>query len=530
MGKKRFLFFKTFQIVTLTSSLVLASFSTFRKNTSSIHFSIPYTNEDYIHNLQFSEELEDILKTKEISFKNQELKRIVKRQVKENHTTLEELDTLVIDESLQNIDLSDLKYLPHLKYLAISNNLINLEDIQYNQKLEQIQFNNCYFYHTFALPNTIYAICMDNSTCLDQQMILPYNIARISFRECNYSHLVFKCPKYLEEICIQGNAIFDLSILKDCYRLKKLDLSYCSNVLHPEVLSQFKQDVDLVLDDYAPIWLKGDTLNQLSTSIIWDKKYEEEVYQLDQIANQLTCGENLSDEEKIKRITLYVLDQLEYDKVVLYHQDNGERTRAYDKEPIFYALARKEAVCMNYASLFQALANRLGLQSIQAVDKTHAWNIVKKDKEKDYRGYDLTNLDVTSPGIFLEDGSITFFACSVEEFLESAFKDQLFYYGYDLHDSNYHHVTDRIYLYNALDSQDISMGYIKDYYKVIRVQMGDKVTLFYINRGNVYAFLLAFFGIIVTPFVKKEELAYTMDKLQKTVKKAEIPKKRVLKR
>ena len=120
MGKKRFLFFKTFQIVSLTSSLVLASFSTFRKNTSSIHFSIPYTNEDYIHNLQFSEELEDILKTKEISFKNQELKRIVKRQVKENHTTLEELDTLVIDESLQNIDLSDLKYLPHLKrYLII---------------------------------------------------------------------------------------------------------------------------------------------------------------------------------------------------------------------------------------------------------------------------------------------------------------------------------------------------------------------------------------------------------------------------
>jgi hypothetical protein len=74
---------------------------------------IPYTQEDTIHNLVFSEELSNIINEEKITFSNPELETIVKKELGGTITKegLLSLNKLQILNTLSNNDLSDLKYL-----------------------------------------------------------------------------------------------------------------------------------------------------------------------------------------------------------------------------------------------------------------------------------------------------------------------------------------------------------------------------------------------------------------------------------
>lgn len=132
--------------------------------------------------------------------------------------------------------------------------------------------------------------------------------------------------------------------------------------------------------------------------------------ELDKIAKSLWgVNKESTDKEKLNAILKFIMinfnysekflemsesEQLEYKKEILY------------KDGLLYGSLYNdgEIICGNYASLFQALANRLELESYFMASKNHAWNLV--NIENNYYYTDVTWLDQdNSPYIyeFLDD-------------------------------------------------------------------------------------------------------------------------------
>ena len=99
----------------------------------------------------------------------------------------------------------------------------------------------------------------------------------------------------------------------------------------------------------------------------------------------------MPDEEKVRGITLNVASRIEYDYTVQNQEEIADQVSSeYNKYPITYALDGN-GVCINYACLFTALANRVGLENYQDISPKHTWNMAEIDGE--YRAFDITNID-----------------------------------------------------------------------------------------------------------------------------------------
>ena len=92
---------------------------------------------------------------------------------------------------------------------------------------------------------------------------------------------------------------------------------------------------------------------------------------LDSIIAELDLT-NDDEETKLKKITLFVINRIEYD-------DTKELDENYNYYPMYFALNSDEGICINYSCLWQALANRAGIKSYQLYSDAHTWNIINDE-------------------------------------------------------------------------------------------------------------------------------------------------------
>ncbi len=390
---------------------------------------IPYTQEDLSNNIYFNNELTKISSSNEIIINNQEIYNILVSLVGEPLTKdkLSNITELTINH-LDNNDLSDLKYLPNLYSITINDNDLNLQDLQYNQNLYYLEINNCTLHNTEYLPNSIEGLFIYYSSCSDNRFITPYYCKSLAFVSTSFNNLTLKNPSILENFILLGDAILDLNTFKDCLNLKEIYLLLCSNISNPYILTELPNLETIELDDYCPIWLNNEILEQLPLSNEDKIIYGDEITKLDNIANDL-LKDNLSNEDKIRYITIYILEKLKYDENVLNsEEENIDLVHEYNLEPIKKALTEENAVCINYACLFKALANRLGLINYQLYSDNHTWNLIYQDNE--LKCYDLTNLDSDTIAMINNELCIIADATS-SEIIKDGKEDILYFYNFD---------------------------------------------------------------------------------------------------
>ena len=127
---------------------------------------------------------------------------------------------------------------------------------------------------------------------------------------------------------------------------------------------------------------------------------------LDEIVNSLGLDDNASDISKLNEVIICLLDMGDYSEKLSKLLDEHENDSAYDsviremttsfyKDGLLTAFFSEDGfICGTFSGAFDALANRLGLDSIIAYSDTHAWNLVRVNGE--YYYVDVTALDGTT--------------------------------------------------------------------------------------------------------------------------------------
>ncbi len=421
---------------TVSTILVIAGLSGAITELTTPNFKeeIAFTQEDIERNIAFNDELISIYEDTTVEFINPELYDIIASQVEGELTVgkLREIKELEITQTLEEPDFRDLKYLPNLNYLSISNNTIDLEDIKYNQNLFLLNLEHCTFRNTEFIPNATDSVFFTNCFSQDNSIIVPYYTKNLHIFDSNPNNIYLKNPSELETFTLIGDGYIDLACIKDCNNLKEIKIEVCSNIRNASYLQSLQSLVKVSLDDYAAIWLDTDTLASLPLE---DEDYRyilyDEITKLDEIAEIITNGEQLSDSEKIARISSYILSSLDYNYQITDEETkNSQEITDFNKNPINYALNKEEVICINYASIFQALANRLGVNSFQLFNENHTWNMAQN--ENGFYGYDMTYLE-SAAIVKLDDGELAIVEdTESQELIDIGKGSLLHFYEFDL--------------------------------------------------------------------------------------------------
>ncbi len=349
---------------------------------------VPYTNEDLENTSAFVTTLEEIEETKEVEFSNPELISRISNFYKKQLTLndIKKIKTLEIKFEMEGSDFSDLKYFTNLEELTIYGNNVDASQLEYNQNLTDLKLVSCNVTNTNHLPNTIRSLTIFDSIILDDVLYLPYNIGLVSIYESGFSRIQ---PKNLSELFYFGleSSICsaDLGFLESAPRLIKVAIKKCPNITGADALLSLDSKCEIELDDYAPIWLNNEIYKNLENVTVEegiDLNYETKY--LDILADELIPDRNIDDETKLQIIVNYLAQTLNYNNDVMNEgTEKDEIAQELNAYPIRYGIDTKsdlKAVCINYACLFQGLANRVGLDSKQIMSIDHTWNIVNNQK------------------------------------------------------------------------------------------------------------------------------------------------------
>ena len=140
--------------------------------------------------------------------------------------------------------------------------------------------------------------------------------------------------------------------------------------------------------------------------------------------------------------------------------ERDDRVEIYNCNPLTTSLEGDLGICINYSCMFQALSNRVGLDTYQLFNSVHAWNATKVDGE--YKGYDLTYLEL-GPIVKIENmeqlGMIE--NTTTESMFQKGKEDMLYYYEFDINkmiDDN--HIAD--YTPEQIKNYVLNIGYINE--------------------------------------------------------------------
>ena len=251
----------------------------------------------------FHSELEYLNNLDSITFQNIDLYNIISSKVKElNTNTIKDIKTLTIDKPLTNTDLSDLKYLPNLKFLIIKNNTLDLSNLLYNQELTSLQLDNCIINNSESLPNSISSLYLNNCYITSGTLTTPYNLTSLFINYTPISKLALKNPSNLKNLSLIGNSYLSLTDIEECYNLVSLTIKYNPSIKDSYILSDLSLS-SLILDEYASIWLDKDILDTLPISNDIEKEIVTSINIIDNIYSSLN-DPSLTDEEKVKKISL----------------------------------------------------------------------------------------------------------------------------------------------------------------------------------------------------------------------------------
>lgn len=303
-----------------------------------------------------------------------------------NENIKQQLDVYLDYEKTYNAnDLSNLLYMS----LMIEEDT-DLSWLKYATNLEEIMLS---YGEKVNSMDTISTISGLNK--LKKASIYSYK----EFDEVNkVSYSFLKDAKNLKELDLNGvyvdndfiESLTSLEVLRIGDNIINFDIDFSKlpNLKEVEFYNLNEYDVATYLDDYT-IRLLEDRGVCITTSYVDLDKVVEINKELNKIVYSLGVTSMNSDKEKLNAILTYILDNLSYDETTYQNIQNSMKddnlvNSFYTNGFLDGALNGDSAICGNYASLFQALANRLGMKSYFMVNDNHAWNLVSIDNEYYY--------------------------------------------------------------------------------------------------------------------------------------------------
>ena len=456
--------------------------------------SIPFTQEDLKNNEQYIQEVAKISIEKP-EYKNKDLiVELFNQGIDIDHP--ETVKSITITNQLINQDFSDIKYFPNLTELIIENNNIDLIGLKYNYNLINLQIKNSTLTNTKDIPNSIYNLVLEDCIIEDNSFEIPYNTKYLTIMNSPFNNIYLKNPKQLDRLTIVGNTFLDLSAFKDCKKLENITLHRIANVINANVLTSLNAKLDL--DNYIPIWMNKDTYTKLELA---DANMLKQVEQLDTIATTI-IQDNMTNDEKVSAITTYILKLLKYDEDI-----TKPELKEYNNNPLI--LKDGEGICINYASLFTALANRAGLDTYQIYSSDHTWNMVN-DKDNKYF-IDLSMLDteviietLTEFGVEYSESDIS----SVEH-INNNEESKLYHYHITLeelvNDSNLSRYT---LLPEDNEGTTHNIGYISK--KGFSIEYNNNLYFIEYSMINKLIIMLSLFTLSVILLTKKKDNVYKL--------------------
>lgn len=204
----------------------------------------------------------------------------------------------------------------------------------------------------------------------------------------NYSDIndddLYKIPSYVESLSFyECYFINDLSSLPDiCPNLKYLYISNCSSLTSLDFVYELPNLESFKI--YGSAYVNEDLVTYLDSNNITHNIGANELklaHKVDNIVDSIIT-DDMSDMDKIKAITNYLIDNYEYDE---YY------TNESNFKPLESMLNYKRGVCAGYAYLANVLLRKANVNSYEVINDVHAWNLIEEDDK--YYYLDITNLD-----------------------------------------------------------------------------------------------------------------------------------------
>lgn len=256
-------------------------------------------------------------------------------------------------------------------YYFKDNNIYNKEGdiVTLNETDKPIYFINCNIDEE-TLKNTKLSSALSKQLSLDMSSAtedcinhFPTTLEELSLNRCNYitnlNGLAERCPNLKSLYINSAAALSDLSFIYELSNLENLQISD-SVYINEDILHYLNE--------------KGITHNLTEQDIINSEKIDEIISK--------TIDTDMNDLEKIKRISLYVLNNVEYEE---------SRTIESNRNPLGCVLKDGKGVCASYAYLTNVLLNKAGIRAFEVTSDDHGWNIVDLDGK--YYYIDTTNMD-----------------------------------------------------------------------------------------------------------------------------------------
>lgn len=199
-----------------------------------------------------------------------------------------------------------------------------------------------------------------------------------------------KLPESLETLHLTyAFYLQDLSELpRICPNLKNLYLDNCPSLESLDFIYEMDNLEKISLNDCALI--DEEFVQYLESRGIEHNITESDLNaarEVDRILDEIIT-DDMSDEDKIQAITVYVVDNFKY-KLSKAEESN--------MEPLESMIENKSGVCASYAYMMNVMLRKAGITSYEIISKTHAWNLIEVDGK--YYYLDATN--VLQPPKFL---------------------------------------------------------------------------------------------------------------------------------
>lgn len=310
-----------------------------------------------------------------------------------------------------DIDLSIIEKTPNLNELYINGSNVSNIDCLKNTNITNLTFVECNFGNEkLTMPQNVESIYFSNCILDDLSNISPSNsLTSLSFVDCILGSIKgIEKLNSLEKLSFCSVGIENIDELKYLDNLHHLTLAYtCVNDLSPiKNLDLYFLNVSntLTIDSFEAVKSLNEltefytrncemqytkdiidytTKNNIETDITEDGlKIKNEVLN---IKNKI-INDSMSDNEKVKVIVDYVVNNISYDWRVEYDE---ELSTQYNDEALKYAL-EGIGCCRNYTALTTALLQACNINAYETLGNNHIWNVVEVDGE--YYWLDTTNV------------------------------------------------------------------------------------------------------------------------------------------
>ena len=190
-------------------------------------------------------------------------------------------------------------------------------------------------------------------------------------------------PSTVERITINGcHYILSLDSLPEtCPNIKSISLDSCSGITDLSFLEDFDSLERVYINDMAGV--SHELVDSLREKGIEVEIEEEDIVASEMIQKVLDeiITEDMTDEDKIREITLFVSRQCKY-KLTNTDESN--------LNPLTTTLIEGKGVCAGIAYTTNVLLRSAGVESYEVTSDLHAWNLIELDGK--YYYLDVTNL------------------------------------------------------------------------------------------------------------------------------------------